>query len=133
MVGLVIASHGQLADALVSTARLIVGELAGVSTCRVEPGASSEDIQQHIRQAIRSVDEGDGVIVFADIVGGSPCTQSLTLCRKQKLEVVTGVNLPMLLKAASLRTAGLPLEELAHQLVQYGQRNITCATDVLRR
>jgi PTS system mannose-specific IIA component len=134
MVGLVIASHGRLAEELVSTAAGIVGPLAKVATCSVEPGASAEEVKQQIRDAVKAVDEGDGVIVFADLIGGSPCTQSLSLCQQADIEVVTGVNLPMLLKADSLRSATpkLSLTELAHQLASYGQRNITCATDALR-
>lgn len=134
MVGLVIASHGHLAEELVSTAAGIIGPLARVATCSVAPGASADDVKQQIRDAVKAVDEGDGVIVFADLIGGSPCTQSLSLCQQSDLEVVTGVNLPMLLKANTLRTATPKpsLTELAHQLASYGQRNITCATDVLR-
>lgn len=134
MVGLVIASHGHLAEELLSTAAQIVGPLSKVATCSVVPGASADDVKQQIRDAVKAVDEGDGVIVFADLIGGSPCTQSLSLCQQASLEVITGVNLPMLLKANTLR-ATLPkptLAELAHQLSSYGQRNITCATDVLR-
>jgi PTS system mannose-specific IIA component len=133
MVGLVVASHGHLAQELVATARLIVGEFPHVSTCSVEPGFSPDDIRRHIGDAVKAVDDGEGVIVFADLVGGSPCTQSLSLCRTSRLEVITGVNLPMLLKANTLRTTGVALDELAHQLTLYGQRNITCATDALRQ
>lgn len=134
MVGLVIASHGRLAEELVSTATHIVGPLAKVATCSVVPGSSAEDVKQLIRDAVKAVDEGDGVIVFADLIGGSPCTQSLSLCQQARLEVITGVNLPMLLKANSLRSGpqAPELTDLAHQLAAYGQRNITCATDVLR-
>lgn len=132
MVGLVIASHGHLAEELVSTARQIVGELTDIATCSVEPGASPEDIKRHIKEAMKAVDQGDGVIVFADLIGGSPCMQSLSLCQQARMEVITGVNLPMLLKANTLRRTSQSLSELAHQLTQYGQRNITCATDAVR-
>jgi len=134
MVGLVIASHGHLAEELVSTAAQIVGQLPKVATCSVQPGSSAEDVKTQIREAVSAVDDGDGVIVLADLIGGSPCTQSLSLCRQARLEVVTGVNLPMLIKANALRSAParVSLEELAHELTAYGQRNITCATDVLR-
>lgn len=131
MVGLVVASHGHLAEELVATARQIVGEVQHVATLSVEPGSSPEEIRARIKEAVKSVDDGDGVLVFADLIGGSPCTQSLSLCQQARIEVVTGVNLPMLLKANSLR-GQLPLLELAHQLAQYGQKNITCASDLLR-
>lgn len=131
MVGLVVASHGHLAEELVATARQIVGDVQHVATLSVEPGASPDEIRARIKEAVKSVDDGEGVLVFADLIGGSPCTQSLSLCQQARIEVVTGVNLPMLLKANSLR-GQLPLLELAHQLAQYGQKNITCASDLLR-
>lgn len=131
MVGLVVASHGRLADELVATARQIVGELDNVATLSVEPCSSPEEIRARVKEAVRSVDRGQGVLVFADLIGGSPCTQSLSLCQQARIEVVTGVNLPMLLKANSLR-GELDLRDLAHQLTHYGQKNITCASDLLR-
>jgi PTS system mannose-specific IIA component len=132
MFGLVVASHGHLAAELVATAEQIVGTLPHTATCSVEPGASPEDIRRSIGDAVKQVDDGGGVIVFADLIGGSPCTQSLSLCREAHIEVLTGVNLPMLLKANSLRSLAHSLTELAHTLAEYGKRNITCATDSLR-
>lgn len=132
MIGIVIAAHGHLAQELASTAVQIVGELPHVSTCSVEPGLSVEGLRARISEAVKSVDGGDGVLVLADLLGGSPCTQSLMLCRDKKVEVLTGVNLPMLLKANSLRLALPQLHELATALTQYGQRNITLASDVVR-
>jgi len=131
MVGLVIAAHGRLAQELVSTAEQIVGPLASVQALSVEPGLSAEALHDRIRDAVESLDDGHGVLVLADLLGGSPCTQSLTLCRTGKVEVLTGVNLPMLLKANSLRETPRPLTELAHELAQHAQRNICCASDLL--
>lgn len=133
MVGIVIATHGHLAEELCATARQIVGELSAVATCSVDQGASPEAYQAQIRAAVKSVDQGEGVIVFADLVGGSPCTQSLSLCQQAQLEVITGVNLPMLLKANTLRSGFTgSLAELASQLCTFGQRTITCATEKFR-
>lgn len=133
MVGIVIAAHGHLAEELLATARQIVGELPSVATCSVEPASSPEAFQGQIRAAVKSVEQGQGVIVFADLVGGSPCTQSLGLCQQAHLEVITGINLPLLLKANTLRlTVTGSLQDLAGQLTAYGQRTITCATEGLR-
>lgn len=133
MIGIVVASHGQLAAELLATAEQIVGVLPQAASCSVEPGASPEQIRQSIGEAVKQVDTGSGVIVFADLIGGSPCVQSLSLCRQRPIEVLTGVNLPMLLKAQTLRaTNGHSLPALAHALVEYGSRSITCATDKLR-
>ena len=136
MVGLVVASHGRLADELVATAEQIVGKLPAVATCNIEPGTSVEDLRVKMRQAFEAVDQGDGVIIMADLFGGTPCKESLMMCSERceggKFEVLAGVNLPMLLKANSLRSEELPLPEMATQLASYGQRNITCATALLR-
>lgn len=132
MIGLVIASHGHLAEEFVATARQIVGDLTQIASCSVEPGASPESLRQKLADAVRSVDEGQGVVVLADLLGGTPCNQSLSLCQQSRLEVVTGVNLPMVLKAASLRQTVGSAAALADQLAQYGQRNIACVTERLR-
>jgi PTS system mannose-specific IIA component len=132
MVGLVVASHGRLADELVATAEQIVGTLPAIATCSIEPGASPEAIREQLHTAVDSVDSGEGVIVLADLFGGTPCKESLMLCADRALEVVAGVNLPMLLKASSLREEVLPLPELAQALATHAQRNITCASALLR-
>lgn len=132
MVGLVVASHGRLADELVHTAEQIVGKLPAVATCNIEPGTSVEDLRAQMKQAVARVDEGEGVIVMADLFGGSPCKESLMMCQRGNIEVLAGVNLPMLLKANSLRSEALPLPEMANLLAAYGQRNITCASALLR-
>jgi mannose PTS system EIIA component len=132
MVGLVVAAHGRLADELVHTAEQIVGSIPAIRTCSIEAGASPDAIRSTMLEAVRQIDSGEGVIVLADLFGGTPCNQSLTLCQKRKLEVITGVNLPMLLKANSLRREPMALVDLAIALTQYGQKNITCASVLLR-
>ncbi|NOK05589.1 MULTISPECIES: PTS sugar transporter subunit IIA [Myxococcus] len=132
MVGLVVAAHGRLAEELVSTAEQIVGELPAVAACNIEPGTPVEDIRAKMKQAIARVDEGSGVIILADLFGGTPCKESLMMCQRMNVEVLAGVNLPMLLKANSLRSEQLSLPEMANQLASHGQRNITCASALLR-
>jgi PTS system mannose-specific IIA component len=132
MVGLVVASHGRLAEELVATAEQIVGKLPAVATCNIEPGTSAEDLRAKMKQAVAKVDDGEGVIVMADLFGGTPCRESLMMCQRGNLEVLAGVNLPMILKANSLRGEHLPLAEMANLLASHGQRNITCASALLR-
>ena len=133
MVGLVIATHGHLAEEMVHTAEQIVGKLPSVATCSIEPGSSVEQIRDQLREAVRVVETGDGVIVLADLFGGTPCNQSLTLCGQCRLEVVTGVNLPMLIKANSLRAdETMKVSDMALALIAYGQKNITCPSAMLR-
>lgn len=133
MIGLVVTAHGRLAEELVATARQIVGELTQVTSCGVDPCGAPEQFKDKLREAIHSVDSGDGVIVLADLLGGSPCTSGLSLCSKANVEVLTGVNLPMLLKANSMRaSASTSARELATALIAYAQKNITCASELLR-
>ena len=107
MIGLVVASHGHLAQELLATAEQIVGPLNQTIACSVEPGASPEEIKAGLRESIERVDSGEGVLVFADLIGGTPCTTSLSFCKARALEVLTGVNLPMLLRAVSYRHEAL--------------------------
>jgi PTS system mannose-specific IIA component len=117
---------------MVATAEQIVGAFLATTTVSLEPGASPEEIREKMRAAVGAVDQGEGVIIMADLFGGTPCKESLMLCKSHNLEVLAGVNLPMLLKANSLRKEAMPLSDLAHALTQYAQRNITCASDLVR-
>ena len=132
MVGLVVATHGRLADEMVATAEQIVGKLPLVATCSIEPGTALEDLRAKLRSAVSEVDQGAGVIVLADLFGGTPCKESLMMSQRLNIEVLAGVNLPMLLKANSLRSEQLPLAEMANLLAAHAQRNITCASALLR-
>jgi PTS system mannose-specific IIA component len=132
MVGLVIAAHGRLAQELVATAEQIMGALPEVATVSIEPGTSPETIRAQMRAAVKELDHGEGVLVLADLFGGTPCKESLLLCQKANVEVLAGVNLPMLMKAASLRKDPLPLHELAQSLYTYAQRNIRFASELVR-
>lgn len=132
MVGLVVATHGRLAEELVATAEQIVGKVPAATTVSLPPGANPEEIREKMRAAVSAVDQGEGVIIMADLFGGTPCKESLMLCKSGNLEVLCGVNLPMLLKASTLRLQAMPLADLAHALTQHAQRNITCASDLVR-
>jgi len=132
MVGLVVATHGRLAEELVATAEQIVGAVPATATVSLAPGASPAEIREKMREAVGAVDQGDGVIIMADLFGGTPCKESLMMCKSRNVEVLAGINLPMLLKASSLRAESMPLPDLAHALTQYAQRNITCASDLVR-
>src|SRR3954464_6915469 len=104
MIGVVVAAHGQLAQELIRTAEGVVGHLD--QTVPVSVVATSPDVRAQIAEAVREADSGEGVVVLADLLGGSPCNLGLALAYPGKVEVVTGVNLPMLLKLTSLRSNG---------------------------
>lgn len=131
MIGILVASHGRLADEMLNTARQIVGDVPCAAAFSIPQGQSSEDIRSQLQQAVRTLDAGEGVLVFADLFGGTPCNQSLALCQQAHIEVLTGVNLPMLVKANSLRKNAHDLRSLALELIRYGQQNITCASALL--
>lgn len=132
MIGIVVATHGRLAQALVSTAEEIVGPLSHVTTCAVEPGASVADIRKWITRAVDEVESAEGVLVLADLLGGTPRNESLSLCKDHRVEVLTGVNLPMLIKANSMRQQDMSLADLATALATYAQKHITCASSLFR-
>src|SRR5438552_14985432 len=131
MIGVVVAAHGQLAEELIRTAEAVVGKLS--QTVPVSVVAAAPDVRARIADAIQKVDTGEGVLVLADLLGGSPCNLSLGFSREKNVEVVTGVNLPMVLKVASLRAAGRTLAALAHDVAEAGQRSIVDASEMLRR
>jgi PTS system mannose-specific IIA component len=111
MIGVVIATHGRLAE---------------------ETLACAEAAREAIAAAIREVNEGDGVLVLTDMLGGTPANLALGFLG-DTVDVVTGVNLPMLLKLSTCRTPGALLPEVARLICAYGQKNITLASEVLRR
>lgn len=132
MVGLVVATHGKLAAEMVATAEQIVGTVPQVATVAVEPGSAPAAIRDQVRAAVDSVDTGEGVIVLADLFGGTPCKESLMLCQQRNIEVLAGVNLPMLIKAHSLRMQQMPLADLAHSVELAARKTISCVTDLVR-
>jgi PTS system mannose-specific IIA component len=131
MVGLVVATHGQLADELIRTAEGIIGKLEQVRAVSVGSSTSMEETREKLREAIREVDAGDGVIVLTDMFGGTPANLALTFLDEQ-IEVLTGVNLPMLLKLTSCRSEKMNLQGTAQTLTTNGQKNISCASELLR-
>lgn len=132
MVGVVVAAHGRMAEALVATAEGIAGKLDRVAVVNVSPCDGLESGRKQIAEAIGQVDEGDGVLLLVDMIGGTPSNCCLTQLESGQLEVVTGVNLPMLLKLATSRTPGITLRETAEAVLAYGQKNVLLASDLLR-
>lgn len=130
MIGIIVAAHGSLATELVATAELIMGPLPRVAGCNVSPALSPEAMEGELSRVISELDKGDGVLVLADLLGGTPCTRSLALCQRAHLEVLTGVSLPMLLKACSLRNSR-SLRELAQHVVESGRGSIRWVTEAL--
>lgn len=131
MLGLVVATHGRLAEELLRTAEGIVGHLDRCEGVSIGASASMEDARALLGEAIAKVDEGEGVLVLTDMLGGTPANLALTFL-DERIEVVTGVNLPMILKLATARAEHLPLAAAAELITGYGQKNITLASQLLR-
>ena len=130
MVGLVVATHGELAAELLRTAEGIVGPVEKSSAVSVDARTSVEEARARLATAIHKVGgDGEGVLVLTDMFGGTPANLALTFLDEQ-IEVVTGVNLPMLLKLASTRDNGLAAA--AELATAQGQKNITLASALLR-
>jgi len=131
MIGVVVATHGNLAQEMIRTAEAVVGKLAQIAPVSVV--ATAPDVRHVIEEAIRSVDTGEGVLLLTDLLGGSPTNLCLSFLTERQVEVVTGVNLPMLLKLGVLRGSGKPIVQVAHDLAEAGQKAIGHASDLVRR
>jgi len=133
MVGVVVVTHCHLGKELISAAELVVGEeLRQFQSVSIDPKEESEEIREKIMAAIRKVDEGQGVLILTDMYGGTPSNISLSFLEERRIEVITGVNLPMLLKLATYHDE-MDLEALATFITEYGQKNINLASEVLKK
>jgi PTS system mannose-specific IIA component len=130
MVGILVVSHGGLADALISSVQAIVGNIQKVKGVCIRPKDNVEEIKGRIRKKMAEVDEGDGVVVLTDLLGGTPTNISLSLSKDEKFEVITGVNLPMLLTLSSYRK-GRSFGDLVKIVKESGRRSIILAKKVM--
>lgn len=130
MIGIVIVSHGLLGQEILKTAEFIVGGLDGCATVSIDGSKGPEAIRKIIGEAIRSVDRGSGVLVLTDMFGGTPSNISLAFLEPGRVEVLTGVNLPMLIKAIQLRDKS-GLAEAAQTIGEYSRKSITVAGELL--
>jgi PTS system mannose-specific IIA component len=132
LVGIVVCAHFNLAKEIVLATELITGKQDQMRYVNINPGEDMEKAKNELWQAIREVDSGEGVIIFTDMFGGTPCNLSLSFLEKGKIEVITGVNLPMLVKVA-LERERKKLEELTESITEYGQKQIYLARDIMRK
>jgi len=132
MIGVLITTHGNLGSELIRVAELIKGSLKGIGFVSVSQTKGVEEIKKEISAAIKKLDQGQGVLIITDLFGGTPSNISLSFLKEGKVEVVTGVNLPMLLKISDLR-AEMKLNEFASYLTNYGKKNIYLASELLNK
>ena len=124
-------THGQLATELVNAAETIVGDLPGFAAVSIGWHEDTDDARQEIEQAARRVDKGAGVLILTDMFGGTPCNLAMSFLAEGRVEVITGVNLPMLLKLASLPEQA-DLITAARDIREQGRNAIWVASDLLR-
>ena len=133
MVGVVLVAHCKLAPELVTVLESIVGKIEQVQAIAFEPGFNPEAVHKKISIAVKKANSGDGVLIITDMFGGTPSNISLSFLDENAVEVLTGMNLPMLIRLITLREKKLSLAELATELQSYGKRNICIASELLKR
>ncbi|MDR0880952.1 MAG: PTS sugar transporter subunit IIA [Candidatus Adiutrix sp.] len=130
MIGITIVTHANLGQEILKTAEFIIGSLDGCATVPVDSSQGPDALRQTIAAAIKSVDRGDGVLILTDMFGGTPSNISLSFLEDGRVEVLTGVNLPMLIKAVQLRDTAT-LSEAAKAIGEYGRGSIQVAGEIL--
>jgi PTS system mannose-specific IIA component len=132
MIGVVIVTHSALADEFLMATQQIVGAVEGIEPISIDPSDPIEEVEARIKKGIKKVDMGRGVLILTDMFGGTPSNISLSFQEKGKVEIVTGLNLPMLIKLSTLREEKT-LDDLASFIKSYGQKNIHLASEILDR
>jgi mannose PTS system EIIA component len=131
MIGVVVVTHGQLATELVNAAETIVGDLPTFAAVSIGWHEDVQDARSEIAAAIARVQGAEGVLIVTDMFGGTPSNLGITFLEPNRVEVVTGVNLPMLIKAANLREQ-TDLSGVARTLREHGRNAIWVASDLLK-
>ena len=129
-IGVVIVTHYGLGQEFLLALRLIVPEAPTYQSVSIDPNQTVDEMRASIARALEEADQGQGVLVLADMFGGTPSNISLSFLEEHAVEVVTGLNLPMLIKLATM-TEEKSLEDLASFIKSYGRRNISVASEIL--
>src|SRR5438067_2377460 len=130
-VGVVVVTHGQLATELLNATEMIVGELPHFTSVSIGWHDDVEIAREGIERAIQKVDTGQGVLVLTDRFGGTPSNLGLSFLEAGRVEVITGVNLPILIKLAKSH-GGQNIQTLAREMCEHGRLAIRVASDLLR-
>jgi len=132
MIGIVIVTHNRLGDALIESAEFVIGRrpeaLAAVS---IDLNQSAESLRKKIADGIKKVDKKDGVIILTDMFGGTPSNLSYSFLDEGRIEVLSGVNLPILVQAINSREK-TDLAELGTSLEKFGKKSISLASGILK-
>ena len=131
MIGALIVTHGRLAYELLKAAQQIEADIAGIEAVPLEWNDSVDEAREKIRLGLERLGPDRGVIIFTDMFGGTPSNISLSFLEKGRVEIVTGVNLPMIVKFASLQQGSSDVASLAHVISEKGSKAIRVASDLL--
>lgn len=130
MIGIVIVTHGKLAEAFVSVTEHVVGKQAQMLAVGIEPEDDAEAARERIVKAIADVDDGNGVVVLTDMFGGTPSNLAISVMKQDGVEVIAGVNLPMMIKLASVR-GKVSMAEAVTQAQEAARKYINVAGNLL--
>lgn len=132
MIGLVVVTHGRLAEEFLAAAEHVVGRQDAVKAVSIGPDDDMDMRRREIIAAAKACDQGDGVVILTDMFGGTPSNLAISVMGTGKIEVIAGVNLPMLIKLAEVR-GKLPLAEAALAAQEAGRKYISVASALLQR
>ncbi len=131
MIGGIIVSHGKLGEELLNALTIILGEAVNIEAISIGWYDDVEESKRKINQSLRRVDQKNGVLIFTDMFGGTPSNLSFSFLKDGQAEIITGVNLPMLIKFISLQRS-FDLKDVAKKVVEQGRKNIHLASALLR-
>lgn len=131
MIGALIVTHGNLANELLNAARKIESAVSVIEAVPLDWTDTVDEAREKIRLALDRVGTENGVIIFTDMFGGTPSNISLSFLEKDRVEIITGVNLPMIVKFAMLQQDGKDLTALAHTISERGSKSIRVASELL--
>lgn len=130
MIGGIIVSHGKLAEELLNALTIIIGEAVNIEAISIGWYDDVEESKKKINQSLKRVDQKNGVVIFTDMFGGTASNLSFSFLKDNQVEIITGVNLPMLIKFVSLQRSN-NLKEVAKKVVEQGKKNINLASALL--
>ncbi len=132
MIGIVIVTHCQLGEALIEAAEFIIGERPGsLESVSIDLSENAEKLRNKISQGIKKVEGQEGVLILTDMFGGTPSNLSYSFLEEGRIEVLSGVNLPILIQAANMREK-MKLDQLASDLESFGKKSISLASRILK-
>ncbi|WP_114520392.1 PTS sugar transporter subunit IIA [Altererythrobacter sp. ZODW24] len=130
MIGIILVTHGRLAEEFVNAMQHVVGKQKAVATVCIGPNDDVEERREEIATAITEVDSGDGAIILTDLFGGTPSNLAISLLEAGRIEVIAGINLPMLIRLASARKT-MSITETVAAARDAGRNYITVASEFL--